>query len=260
MTETPLDKAHAKMDAHPDDDTVRLAFYERLAESELYLLLESEPDGDQIEPRIFDTEDARLVLVFDREHRLTAFAEGPAPYAALSGRSLANMLDGEEIGLGVNLGVAPSSIVIPPQAISWLRRTLDEDPEEIAETPEVIDAPTGLPERLVVSLDAKLAQAAGLARFAYLTSVTYKGGRMGHMLAFIDALPGSEPTLAKATREALVFSGLDAGEIDVAFFKASDPMASKLAKSGLRFDLPEAPKVIAPSAPGMDPDAPPRLK
>lgn len=260
MTNTPLDTAHIAMDANPDDDTVRLQFYERLADSELFLLLEKDAEGDQIEPRLFDTEDMRLVLVFDREHRLNSFADGPAPYAALSGRSLVDMLDGQDIGLGVNLGIAPSSTIIPPQAISWLRQTLQGGPEEVAETPEEVGPPIGLPERLITGLDTKLAQAAGLARLAYLTTVSYKGGRRSHMLAFINAIPGSEPTLANATREALVFSGLDAGELDVAFFKASDPMAPKLAKTGLRFDLPEAAEVHAPSPPGMDPSSPPRLK
>ncbi len=260
MTETPLDISHAAMETAPHDDAARLGFYERIADSELYLLLEREAQGDQIEPRLFETEDARLVLVFDREDRLTEFTEGPAPYAALSGRRLTEMLVGQDIGLGVNLGVAPSSIIIPESAVSWLHQTLREQPEEVAETPEEINAPKGLPERLVTGLDSKLAQAAGLARYAYLTSVTYKGGRRGHMLAIIDALPGAEPTLAKATREALVFSGLDAGEIDVAFFRTSDPMAARLAKAGLRFDLPEPPKAEGPTAPGMDPNAPPRLK
>ena len=260
MTQTPLDNAHSAMEAAPDEDQARLGFYQRLAESELFLLLEHEADGDQIEPRLFDTEDARLVLVFDREHRLADFSKIPAPYAAVSGRTLTEMLVGRNIGLGVNLGVAPSSIVIPPEAVSWLHQTLGDGPQVVTETPEEIGAPFGLPEQLVTRLDAKLAQGAGLARLAYLTAVTYKGGRHGHMLALIDAIPGAEQPLANAVREALVFSGLDAGEIDVAFFNASDPIAARLAKTGLRFDLPEAPNAKAQGAPGMDPDVPPRLR
>lgn len=260
MTSTPLDSAHDLMASAPDDDAARLAFYERLADSELYLLLEKEALGDQIEPRLFDTEDGRLLLAFDREHRLTDFAGGPAPYAAVSGRALTAMVAHQDIALGVNLGVAPSSIIIPPEALIWLNATLGESPAEVAETPERIDPPGRLPERLITGLDTKLAQAAGLARFAYLCAVTYRGGRQGHLLAIIDAIPGAEVPLASATREALVFSGLDAGEIDVAFFKASDPISAKLAKAGLRFDLPEAPEAVAPNAPGMDPDSPPRLK
>ena len=35
---TPLDKAHAAMDADEADDAARLKFYQRLADSELFLL------------------------------------------------------------------------------------------------------------------------------------------------------------------------------------------------------------------------------
>ena len=73
-------------------------------------------------------------------------------------------------------------------------------------------------------------------------------------------VPGAEPALAQAASEALIFSGLDAGEMDVAFFAASNPVSARLAKVGLRFDLPQPEPVSAPNAPGMDPDTPPRLR
>ena len=108
----------------------------------------------------------------------------------------------------------------------------------------------------------KLSLAAGLARFAYLCGVRYESGVMSHMLAFIDPVSGSERALAQAVNEALIFSGVEAGSLDVAFFKASDPMAARLAKTGLRFDLPEtAPaKTSSVKVPGGDPDAPPILR
>ena len=73
-------------------------------------------------------------------------------------------------------------------------------------------------------------------------------------------MPGAEQALAQAASEALIFSGLDAGEMDVAFFSASDEMSARLAKVGLRFDLPQPEPLAGPQAPGMDPDAPPRLR
>lgn len=262
MTQTPIDRAHAAMEAAPDDDTARLAFYERLADAELYLLLEAEPEGRDITPRIFPVEGAEFVLAFDREERLSAFAEGPAPYAALPGRVVAGLLAGQGLGLGLNLGVAPSAILLPAEAIAWLAGTLAEGPREVEARPEELTAPHGLPERLVTALDTKLALAAGLARSAYLVGVRYAGGRPGHMLAFMAAAPGAEEALARATAEALVFSGLEAGEIDVAFFDLSDPIAARLARVGLRFDLPEPPKVQVAEVtpPGMDPARPPRLR
>ena len=82
------------------------------------------------------------------------------------------------------------------------------------------------------------------------------------MLAFVDAAPGAEGALAQAVGEALTFSGIEAGALDVAFFDASDPVAPRLARVGLRFDLPALarPERAEPSAPGMDPDKPPKLR
>ena len=113
---TPLDTAHAAMAAAPDDDTERLRFFERLADAELFLLVTEEVTGDRLSPSIFDTSDGRFVLAFDREERLTAFTEGPAPYAALPGRAIAGMLNGQDIGLGLNLGVPASALLVPAGA------------------------------------------------------------------------------------------------------------------------------------------------
>ncbi len=259
---TPLDLAHAAMEAAAGDDSARLRFYERLADGELFMLLEEESAGDQIKPRIFPVEGDEYVLVFDREDRLAEFVGASAPYVALSGRLIADMLAGQGFGLGVNLGVAPSEILIPASAVSWLRDTLGNKPEQVEARPVEATAPRGLPERLLLALDGKLALAGGLARFAWLSGITYDDGRRGHMLAFVDEMPGARDALAGLVSEALTFSGIDAGQLDVGFFTASDPICASLAKVGLRFDLPEQPEAenTAPAAPGMDPSKPPVLR
>ena len=89
---TVLDEAHAAMVAAPENGAARLRFYERLADSELFLLLERESDGESIEPQVFPLEGGPVVLVFDRELRLGEFLGKPAPYAALSGRQAAKLL------------------------------------------------------------------------------------------------------------------------------------------------------------------------
>jgi hypothetical protein len=256
--ETPLDRAHAAMEAFPGDDAARLRFFERLADGELLVLLSG--DGvDGGEPEVFALEAGRFVLAFDREERLSDFTGRPAPFAAVSGRVLAASLAGRGLGLGLNLG-APSETLLPPEAVQWLARTLAEGPEEAEDLPEEVRPPSDLPERLIEALSVKLAAAAGLAEHALLAGVTYRGGRRGHLLAFLGARPGAEPALARAVSEALTFSGLDAGELDVAFLAAADPAAAALERVGLRFDLPspEAPDV--PPVPGGDPDRPPRLR
>lgn len=260
--ETPLDRAHAAMEAAPADDAARLRFYERLADAELILLLSKEAEDDKIAPEVFDLSDHRFVLVFDTEERLARFVGKPAPYAALSGRIIASMLDGQGIGLAVNLEVAPSSILIPPEAVGWLTQTLAHAPDEVAAKPQQFEAPMGLPEVLLTALDQKLATAAGLAKFAYLVGVTYDTGAKGHLLGFVDAIEAAEGALAKAVSEALTFSGIEAGALDVAFFASSDPVAARLARVGLRFDLPEPekPREYTPVKPGSDPDNPPKLR
>ncbi|MBB96184.1 MAG: hypothetical protein CML68_16535 [Rhodobacteraceae bacterium] len=263
MTErTPLDIAHGAMDIAPDDDAARLRFFERLADSELFLMLETEAEGDRIRPETFSVEDGQFVLAFDREDRLARFAGRPAPYAALSGRAITSMLAGQGIGLAVNPEVAPSSILIPAGAVDWLHETLGEGPSEVEHRITELLPPSGVPERLLSALDAKLATAGGLAHAAYLVEATYGSDGRGHVLGVIDAQPGAEPALARAVNEALTFSGIEAGSLDVAFFAASDPIAARLARVGLRFDLPqpEARAEVVRTAPGSDPDKPPILR
>lgn len=264
MTEivTLLDAAHAALSAEPENDALRLRFYERLADGEMFLLLQREAAGEVLDPRVFDLEQGPVVLVFDREERLAAFSGGVAPYAALPGRVIAGLLRGQGIGLGVNLGVAPSELLLPPEAMDWLAEALDGGPEEAMALPEEF-LPPAAPEALVTALDAKLARAGGLAAAALLAGVRWQGGRRGHLLAFLETRPGAEAALARAAREALVFSGIEAGEMDVVFLAAASPAVAPLSRVALRFDLPEPPSPRAeavPLPPGMDPDAPPKLR
>ena len=264
MTEanTPLDRAHAAMEAAPDDDAARLRFYDRLAEAELFLLLDHPPDGDRIEPTIFDAGAARYALAFDLEDRLADFADAGAAYAALSGRRLAAMLADAGLGLALNPDVAPSAMLLGADAMAWLAATLAEGPARATGRARELTAPGGLPDALLSALDAKLATMTGRAAGAYLAGVTWDTGARGHLLAFVDAVPGAEDALARAVHEALAFSGLEAGSIDVMFLRAADGVSARLARVGLRFDLPAPadPVIPAPKAPGSDPDRPPRLR
>ncbi len=262
--ETDLDRLHRAMEAAPESEAARLAFYDRLADAELYLLLAREPAGDAIEPALFDLEEGRVALAFDREERLAGFAEGPAPYAALPGRVVARMLAGEGLGLGLNLGVAPSAFLMPAEAMRWLAATLAHAPELAASRPSAYRPPADVPAALLAALDAKLARLSGFAHRAHLVAVTYDGGGQGHLLAFEGARAGAEAALAKAVSEALVFSGVEAGALDVTFLGLGDPALARLSRHALTFDLPlpepETAQVVSPSAPGMDPSRPPKLR
>ena len=261
MSETTiLDAAFARMDAAPEDEAARLHFFEMLAASELFLLLASDPEGDQVEPQTFEMYDETFVMAFDLESRITDLTNEPVPYAALSGRALVQMLAPQALGIALNIDVAPSSTFLLGEEIVWLNDTLSNAPQEVEQALDSVFPPKGLPENLLTALDARLAASGGLAHSAYLVGVSYEGGGQGHLLGFVDAHPGAEPALARMAMETLTFSGLEAATLDVAFVTASDPITARLAKEGLRFDLPQPAEPTTPEPPGMNPEKPPVLK
>lgn len=256
---TPLDSAHQAMEAAPEDDRARLAYYEAFATAEITLLLAEEPAGEVVRPQLFETAEGPLALAFDGEDRLAAFAEGPAPYATLPGRALAGLLAGKGIGLGLNFPEGPAAFLMPAEALDWLTATLAQAPEPRQDRPARL-APPDLPEALLAALDRRLARAEGLARRALLAQAEWPDGSAGPFLALVGALPGAETALAQAIGEALTFTGLDAGTLDITFLAPEDPLIARLETIALALDLPQAPKPAGPVAPGMDPDRPPNLR
>ncbi|WP_374291780.1 SseB family protein [Paenirhodobacter enshiensis] len=272
MTPTPYDRAHAAMEAEPENEALRLAVYDRLADAQLFLLLEADPDEDNdIIPQLFETEAGDIVLAFDTEDRLAEFAQGgPVHWAALPGRVIAQHLAGENIGLGINLGVAESAMLLPPEAMEWLTEALTQTPVQTEALPLSFDAPELPPAMLALLLpafEAKFDQITGMASHAALAGVTYEGGRRGHVLAILGAPEEARPGIAKAMGEALAFSGLDAGELDVTFLSEDDPAAEVVLSKALVLHLPDEEALAAEEeeeaprlGPGMDPSKPPFLR
>ncbi len=257
MDNSVLDQAFAAMEADPENALARLRFYERVADAELYVLQDAE---GAFSPRVFPLETGPVVLAFDHETRLAAFAEGPVAYAELSGRTLVRHLAGEGLGLGLNLGVAPSSYLMPDEVVRWLSDTLATRPEMMAALPTGFAPPRDVPQSLISALDAKFSGLSGLAQKAHLAMASYEGGRRLPLLAFEGWMPGAEDALACAVGEALIFSGLDETALDVAFPEQNAPYLGRLAQVALQFDLPLPDIATGPSAPGTDPARPPRLR
>ena len=248
-----LDQAYAAMQA--GDDAAGLRFYRLLADATLFLLLEREAEGARVDPRVFDLPDGPVLLAYDSEERLSAMGQGPLPYAALPGRLIAQQMLGQGLSLGLNFGTgAASEVLLPPEALRWLCEMLEAEPVQIEAVPAQFYAPQGLPEALSDALTFTLGGAAGLARAALLAGVRYSDGRLGHMLAVIDALPAAEEPLARALSEALVFSGIEAGELDVTFLASCDAAVVELARVAVVFEVPEpvVEATVERAAPGMD--------
>ena len=253
---TALDDAFAAMEAGGDEE--RLAWYGVLANQLLLLLLDGEPDGDDVTPRIARVEGAPYVLAFDSEERLADFAETVATSATLPGRVLVGMLAGQGLGLAVNLGAA-SAQLLPQEAVNWLSATLTDEAVEGGARPGVLTPPQNpLPASLVPALEAKLDGLAGLAQSAWLAEA--EAGRL--VLAFLGAAPGAERALAGAMREALAFSGAEV-ELDVVFLSGRDGLSAAAEANGVELTMtappePDKPEPVLP--PGMDPTKPPKLR
>ena len=256
---TPLDIAFLEMQK---DESAALGFYARFLEAELFLMLEAEVAGGQARPMIMETSDGALALVFDLEERMAEFGESASDYVALSGRRVAALLAGQGVSIGLNLGEAPSAMVLPPEAVQWMADSAVGEDEEIEAKPVEISKPAGVPEALITALDAKLANMAGVVAAAYLVSVAYADGAHGHMLALVNVPDPAKQGVSAALSEALRFSGVEAGRLDLAFLAPDDPHLDNFVRVGLGFEIPELvlPKAPAPVAPGMDPDKPPILR
>lgn len=257
---TRLDQAHARMTAAPDDDAARLRFFETLADTALYLLLDADPEGDCIRPKTVQADGVETALAFDREERLADFTGEPAPYAELPGRKLAEMLAGSGLALGLNIGVAPSETLLPPEAMGWLGDMLGGQGAELVSGLAGVSAPAGVDPDLVAALQAKLAGAAGLADQAVLVSARHQDGNETLLLAIVAAKPGTEGALRQAIAEAVGFTAAGAS-LDIGFFPAQDRALAPLLAVGRVFSIPEPPnRQAVATAPGMDPANPPRLR
>lgn len=259
--ETPLDRAHHAMSARPEDASARLAYYHRLAGAELCLLLDHEPQGDDLAPRVLDLSDGPVVLAFDGEERLAAFADGPLPYAALPGRVILTLLAGQGIGLGVNLGSDDRAFLLPASAVDWLADLLSQSPEPATARPTGWAAPAD--PALAPRIAGLLSGLGALATQGWLATARSDDGTSMQFLVIADPAPGTEEALAKAGAEALAFSGADPSAFSLLFLSGTECRALGLPLLAVPVPLsrPVAPSdPLAPQAPGSDPARPPRLR
>jgi hypothetical protein len=268
-TMTPLDRAFA--DVNDADETTLLQAYKVLADQLLLVPLAPDSTAENLVPKIFDLAEGKVILAFDTEDRISefgaGFSEGAIDYAALPGRVLARQLLGAQVSIGLNFGSgAQSEILLPPGVIDWLTNVLDVTPQAAFDLPLSFSKPGRLPAGLMVGLTALFDRLAGNVGAALLAAVQYQSGRHGHLLVVIDAKETAQEPIAGAVSEALIFSGVEMGEIDVTFVTAKDPIVSLLLEHAYVFEPArtiadvQSPAQTVTSPPGLDPAHPPRLR
>ncbi|WP_107497094.1 SseB family protein [Thalassobius sp. I31.1] len=266
LISSPLDKALHAMNGAPDDEQARMQFYAEFADTTLILLLTAPAGDDSIAPHMFETDQGAFVVAFDQEERLADFAAsiegGAAEYAQLPGRALAAMLDGQGVGIALNPGVIGAEYLCTPEAVTWLVTVLEQSPEIEEARPGDISHPGEISESLRSALERAMRNATGLASAACLVKAIHRGGAEGLMLGLLDVAPQDEAALAGAVSNAVQFLGDLDLRLDVIFPEKASPFAAQLAQTGLALVIPEVEESTStgPSAPGMDPETPPRLR
>jgi hypothetical protein len=266
-----LDHAASAMAGQRDGSAAQLRFYQILAETPLVLLLTAEVAGGDVAPQVFDLAAGPLVLAFDSEDRLAQWAQeaglGPQPYAELPARVIAQQLGAVGgIGLGLNFGAnTASEMILPPEAMTWLTEVLDIAPQTLPARISNVMPLAQPPQAVMAALALGLSRSAGMAQAARLAHVRYDTGAQGHILAIFGASEAAEAPLSRAVAEALAFSGAEAAALDVVFVPQGSALAGPLLRHGAEVALPAPPPQNSaadyrPRAPGMDKDAPPKLR
>lgn len=235
---TPLARALALMQASPDDDARRLAFFHEVAASELHVL------GGET-PEVFQTSNGPVLMAFDTEEALADFAQSPVDRASLPGRMLARAVQGHDIALTLYTGAGQT--LLDAATLTWLADLSTPETAWIDAHLSNPSAPRDLPPPLLAALDRAFPRMAGLARRAWLFETD-----MGLVLALEGAAAGAEPALSQSIAEAIRFSDWN-GSLDVTFVDSEQ--AERLKGHALRIDMPEP-----PSRPEKPKDEPPRLR
>jgi hypothetical protein len=263
MTETAIDAAFHASQAEPDDTGLYMRLLERIMDAEMFLLLADEPEHDRIDPRMLEMDEGRFILAFDRGERLADFLDSPAPYIALPGRRLVEMIAGQDVGLALNLGVAPSEMLLPPDAVAWMADLGSGAPELHEAKLTGIAMPRNLPSGLMGALDPKLAAMAPVIDEAHLVEAEFEGGDHALLLVLFGVPEEARRDVAAAIGEAVRFSGVEHARLDVTFLDARAPTRAQIEAVSVRIELAALKPAGAPAAakePGSDPDAPPRLR
>jgi hypothetical protein len=117
------------------------------------------------------------------------FAGEAAPYASLSGRALSGMLAGQGLGLAVNLGTG-AEMLLDPDAVDWLAEMLATRPDEVEEAPRRDRGSRRLARGVADGAGCTAGLGGGAGAAGGTGGGGLRGGRQGHLLAFIDAVPG----------------------------------------------------------------------
>lgn len=248
---TPLDELSA-IPFHEAGPAARARILSRLADTEVFAALASDPANDRADLMIYDIAGSRVALACDLEERLAGFLGQAVAYVALPGRALAAALAAEGQGLLFNPGQA-SELLLDADALIWLGQALMAEPSLAG---DAVPVATRAPRADVVAalaepLALRISDMAGLLDSVGLIGADWGGGQSNHLLILRGVSETHRGPIAKAMAELLAFLPQIEGGVDLAFSDRMHPAAALV--------IEPAPILHEPPA-KRDPNAPPRLR
>lgn len=233
---TAIERAYSEMITGGEAELVR--FYQLLAGSDLLVLLDASDGNEVPEPKVIPVEAGHYVLVFDLKERVTELTGYDAPTSRVTGREVFQLMRGRGIGVAVNMGEAPSAMLIPADAIDWICDTLDAAADKPAGPPpapaagrfKALLAPHNFPDTLQLALNDRLGPVADLFDKALLLRAEYDDGQSGYLVAFSAVEEGSRGVIAACVNDALAtFRGKDVA-LDIAFMARDEPLLDRIGR------------------------------
>lgn len=263
-------------------ETARLAVYAALLSQDLIVAQAAAAEAGTLRPRIQFLDAGPVLLAFDSEERLADLAPDGADFVALAGRDLlaamAGQSDGEDgkgLGLGVNLASPDAAFLLDGDGVVWLAQIAAPPPPPPLDPQALAGAEVSPPaEGLAVLaglLPAALAEVPATTALLAQIAPSGAGGAVPPLpvLALIGpdaAAPAFEVlrALTEAARlAATTGQGAETLGLGVVALAPDSPLAEAFMHHGQPIARPDPVPVapaIGPSAPGMDPARPPRLR
>lgn len=259
-TLTPLDRALLAAQAPEAGDAAMARFYALLVETALCAPVTPTAEDTPIAPVVFDIAGGPVALAFDDDSRMVAFFEQATDYVTLTGRSLIGALAESGLGLGLNLGDAPSAVLLDSETVRWIAAEMGGAVEALDLTGAlVVGTPSGAPRALLAALSERIAQMPGLVAEAWLVSLAADGQTTGLAVLWRPAPAASRAIAGVVTvlGRAAAVHGAEAGSVAVGVVAEGDALLRAARTHGASLH-PEARAVAPmPSRPG---DTPPRLR
>lgn len=257
---TPLDRAHLAAEAPGAAPDARARFYALLMESALFCPVADAAEGAALKPLTFALEAGPVALAFDDDARMAAFFEAPTEYVTLPGRALAAALAEAGLGLGLNLGDAPSATLLDAATVAWLAAEMGGGVEAAALAGALtVGPPLGAEPGLCAALTGRLAGFPGMVAEAWLVRLGADGAAARLTLLFLPASAfarGAGALAGELGRAAQPYAP-PGEEVATGALTEGHPLLRPARAQGLKlWPAPDAPETPAPQRP----PAPPRLR